>query len=130
MLRHNSLLLFKANCLPEMKKDKVYIMKLGLNASSFDIIYAKCGCPAGKGPQGSCKHIVALSYALADYSRLRTLPEYVTYTEIAQQWNIPRKRRVEPIPVEVGVVSYSLQVYYEALGQRWLMTLAQSNTER
>ena len=100
VLRHDSQLLFKANCLPEMKKDKVYIVKLGLNASSFDIIYAKCGCPAGKGPQGSCKHIGALSYALADYSRLRTLPEYVACTDVTQQWNIPQPRCAKPIPVE------------------------------
>ena len=75
-------------------------MKLGLNSSSFDIPYAKCECPAGKGPQGSCKHIGVLSYALADYSRLRTLPEYVACTDVTQQWNIPQPRCAKPIPVE------------------------------
>ena len=88
-VRCDNQLLFNAKCLPEMKKDKVYIVKFGLNSSSFDIIYAKCGCPAGKGPQGSCKHIGALSYALVDYRRLHMFPQYVTCTDIAQEWNIP-----------------------------------------
>jgi len=46
---------------------KVYTVKLGLNPSSFDIIYAKYGCPAGKGPQGSCKHIDAIWWIIAGY---------------------------------------------------------------
>lgn len=42
----------------------------------------------------------ALSYALADFIRFRTSPEYQTCTDMLQQWNRPRSRKVEPIPVD------------------------------
>jgi len=47
--------------------------------------------------KGSCKHIGVLSYTLVDYCMF---PQYVTYTDIAQEWNIPQRTRVEPISVE------------------------------
>jgi len=34
----------------------------------YDVIGAKCRCPAGKGPCGSCKHIAAVCYALEEFS--------------------------------------------------------------
>ena len=40
----------KCNCLPEMRKDRVYKILLSLHNSSYDIANACCGCPAGKGP--------------------------------------------------------------------------------
>ena len=91
---------FKANCLPEMRKDRTYCVHMVLQRNSCDIIGAKCGCPAGAGPTRSCKHIGALSYALADFFRLRILPEYITCTDKLQEWNWPRGRKVEPIPVD------------------------------
>ena len=50
----------RADCLPEMKKDRVYKIELQLEESSFEISAAQCGCPAGRGPRASCKHIAAL----------------------------------------------------------------------
>ena len=47
-----------------MRKDRVYLLKMALKSEGNDIIFAECGCPAGKGPRGSCKHIAALSYAI------------------------------------------------------------------
>jgi hypothetical protein len=41
-----------------------------------------------------------LSYALVDYFRFHSSPEIVTCTDKLQQWNQPRARKVEPIPVE------------------------------
>ena len=92
-------LFVKAECLPEMRKDRVYCVQMALQCSSSDIVGAECGCPAGRGPTGSCKHIGALSYALADFIRFRKSPEYQTCTDTLQQWNRPRARKVEPIPV-------------------------------
>ena len=42
----------------------------------------------------------ALSYALADFSRLCILPEFQTATDKLQQWNQPRSRHVDIIPVD------------------------------
>ena len=57
----------KADCRPEMKKDKLYRMIMSLSKGSWDINSAICGCPAGKGPSASCKHIGALCYALVNF---------------------------------------------------------------
>ena len=67
---------------------------------TFDIFFAECGCPAGLGPQGSCKHIGALSYALVDFSKMQSLPTHKSCTDKLQEWNKPRGKRVELIPVE------------------------------
>ena len=69
-------------CLPAMRKDRKYNLKLALNAKTFDIAYASCGCPAGKGPSGSCKHIGALCYSLSDFCKS-------TCTDRLQSWNKP-----------------------------------------
>ena len=90
----------RADCLPEMKKDRVYKTEMELENSSFDIRRAQCGCPAGRGPTASCKHIAALCYALEEFSRLRRLPEFRTSTDKLQTWNQPRPRKLDPIPVE------------------------------
>ena len=118
-VRCDNQLLFKAKCLPQMKKDKVYIVKLGLNSSLFDIMWMF-------RRQGSCKYIGALSYLLVDYCMF---PQYVTCTDIAQEWNIPRCTHVEPISVEkLGCccqeLLYNLQIH-EVQDQRCFMTLAQ-----
>ena len=52
----NGTLWIRANCLPQMWKDKAYI--LSLSSNKWDINGASCGCPAGKGPCATCKHIV------------------------------------------------------------------------
>ena len=64
----------KSQCLPEMRKDRVYCVRMRLS-KSLDILNAECGCPAGCGPCASCKHIGALSYALADFFHILTAQE-------------------------------------------------------
>ncbi len=92
-------LCIKANCLPEMRKDCVYKLFLFLDLESWDITGAECGCSAGKGPCASCKHIGAICYALEEFSRLGKLPESLTCTDKLQQWNRPRPKKLEVIPV-------------------------------
>ena len=53
----HSLHWFRAECLPEMKKDIVYKVVLSISRKSFDIEHARCGCKAGIGPKASCKHV-------------------------------------------------------------------------
>ena len=89
----------KASYLPEMRKDCVYKLILVLGKGSFDVLEAKCGCPAGKGPHASCKHIGALCYALEEYTRIGKCPEYITFTDKLQSWNKPRPQKLEIITV-------------------------------
>ena len=93
-------LFIKAKCLPEMRKDRVYLLNMAIIRPGCDIVSAECGCPAGKGPQGSCKHVGALSYALSDICRIQVLPQYQTCTDQLQQWNQPHGRHINPIPVD------------------------------
>ncbi len=90
----------KSQCLPEMRKDRVYNVCIGLEADCSDIIYAACGCPAGKGPRGSCKHIAALTYGLSEFCKVFEHSLSQTCTDVLQKWNQPRAKRVNPIPVD------------------------------
>ena len=90
----------RADCLPEMKKDRIYKIELQLEESNFEISAAQCGCPAGRGPRASCKHIAALCYALEEFEKVTRIPEFQTCTDKLQTWNQPRPRKLDPIPVE------------------------------
>ena len=89
----------KANCLPEMKKDRVYKVLISLDTTSWDIVAAECGCPTGKGPNASCKHVGATYYALVEFCKSGQLPDFLTSTQHLQEWNKPRPRKIDPIPV-------------------------------
>ena len=39
--------------------------------SNGEIVDASCGRPAGAGPNGRCKHIVAFTFALEEYYSIR-----------------------------------------------------------
>ena len=73
---------------------------MALQGITFNIIGAECGCPADQRPIGSCKHIGALSNAMADFVKVSASPDYRTCTDVLQQWNRPRSHKVEQIPVD------------------------------
>jgi len=83
-----------------MRKDREYKLVLTLDTESTEICSAQCGCPAGRWPGASCKHVAALCYATANFCACDRLPGFLTYTERLQEWNKPRGKRVEAIPVE------------------------------
>ena len=91
----------RAICQPEMKKNKLYKLNLVLNSNTLHIMSASCGYPAGKGPNGSCKHIGAFCYAFENFCMLGSTPDFLTCTDILQSWNQPRGPKVDPIPVEM-----------------------------
>lgn len=87
----------KGKCLPEMKKDRVYELKMCIDTTNSIVKGAECTCPAGRGPSGSCKHIAAFCYALEDFVRTRDKLEgddQASCTSVLQQWNKPKKRRL------------------------------------
>ena len=99
MIGYDKHIYLQAKCLPEMRKDRTYKVVLCMDANVFDVVGAECGCPAGKGPCGSCKHIAAVCYALEEFSCLGKLPEFATCTDRLQAWNKPRQKKVPIIPV-------------------------------
>ena len=100
-------------CLPEMKKDRVYKIKVDIAVSSSDVILAECGCPAGLGPYGSCKHVAATLYALEDFHRFYELlkEQDEPCTSRLQTWNRPRKRRLDS--EKSSAISFHCEEYGE-----------------
>ena len=94
-----SKLFVRAKCLPEMRKDRVYKVLISLSTDTTDILTAECGCPGGRGPTASCKHIAALCYAFQNFCECGVVPDFLTCTEKLQELNKPRSRNVDPIPV-------------------------------
>ena len=82
------------------EKNDIYWLQLSQCKQSGDVTSAVCGCPAGHGPNGSCKHIAALCYALEEFSRLKTSKAYVACISKLQTWNQPRKRVLDPKNVD------------------------------
>lgn len=91
-------------CLPEMRKYREYKIRVTLSPSG-DTVSAEDGCPAGKGPHGSCKHIASFCYALEEFVRLGFTRPFQSCTSRLQTWNQPRpkklkQRNVYDIPFE------------------------------
>ena len=89
----------KCNYIPEMRKDRINKVNMVIDSDTHNIVGARCGCPAGKGPCATCKHVGGLCYALEEYCRLGRTPDYITCTEKLQKWNKPWPKRVNPFPV-------------------------------
>ena len=96
---HNDIYKIKCICLPEMKKDILYNINLTMDSNGY-VLTASCGCPAGAGPTGSCKHICALCYALEKFCEIKQLRSPQSCTSELQKWNQPRKRKLESRPAE------------------------------
>ena len=86
---------YKCVCLPEMKKNTTYCITMTVENDGGNIMSASCGCPAGLGPTGSCKHIASMCYALEEFTRLKATRDHVACTSKLQEWNQPRKRKLE-----------------------------------
>ena len=54
-----------------MRKDRFYNVTICLSFDLFDITGAECGCPVGKGPNATCKHIGGLCYAYKEFSCIK-----------------------------------------------------------
>ena len=59
---------------------------------SAKILYAEDGCPMGRGPTGSCKHIAAFCYALEEFVRLGFTRPFLSYTLCLQTYEISFER--------------------------------------
>ncbi|XP_065184332.1 uncharacterized protein LOC135825249 [Sycon ciliatum] len=80
--------------LAEMKQQKTYTLYMKLDRYA-EVLYAECGCPAGRPPHASCKHLAAFAYALEEFVRLGYHRSALTCTEEASKWNVPRSKKVE-----------------------------------
>ena len=85
----------------EMRKQVSYNIKFAVEEDTGEIIHSECECPAGKGPNATCKHIVG---ALLVVSVLREKGEVSlsgSCTDQLQTFKRPRKLYTgAPVPAE------------------------------
>ncbi|XP_065903217.1 uncharacterized protein [Dysidea avara] len=88
-----------ATVLPSMRKDRIYHVAIVIDESSAHVVTACYACPAGLS--GCCNHVTATLYCLEDYIHCGLQEdEQRGCTERLQVWNQPRKRNVEPRPID------------------------------
>ena len=92
VLHKDNNILLECKCFPEMKKTTTYGVRVALDRSSNEIVCARCGCPAGRGPTCCCKHLGAFCYFLEEFCRTHNIREKTTSTSSIQQYHQPRKR--------------------------------------
>ena len=90
---------FKGVCRAEMKKKVQYNIAFIISRATSAITHAVCGCPAGKGPQATCKHIGAFCFTLEEFCRIGKLRDFVTCTDQLQVWHQPKPAKPHMIAV-------------------------------
>ena len=86
-----------------MRKRTVDVYKVVMLLLNELTLQGACGCKAGKGPKASCKHVGVLCYAFEEFCRPGRQPEFLTCTQMLQEWNRPQFRNLEAMPVlELG----------------------------
>ena len=80
-------------------KREIRSMEVDINKVNFDIIFAKCSCPAGES--GYCNHIMAFLFEIADYSlhQLISVPEEKACTSMARRWCLPSGKSFAKQPI-------------------------------
>ena len=70
--------------LARKEKNRIYDISLTISTETSNVDLAECSCLAGRGLYGSCKHIVAILFAL---EKFRTFYEEAkTEDEIYYTW--------------------------------------------
>nr|XP_011451676.2 uncharacterized protein LOC105345270 [Crassostrea gigas] len=85
-----------------MKNKVTYNYKLRLEKQSGDILSSHCECPAGKGQNGTCKHLAAVMGMLEKFIGLGELTGIEkTCTESLMMFNKPKtSHKGSPVKVE------------------------------
>lgn len=85
----------KAHYHPEMKKDKMNKMIIIMQR---DIYLAMCSCPVGKVQM--CLDTICIGasyYALANFCSGGHLTDFITCTDVIQEWNKSCPKKHKPI---------------------------------
>lgn len=86
----------KARCGAEMKKHIVYTVDMKISSDGA-IEEAQCECGAGMGPTAHCKHVIALMYALVDFSQGKDVTLNESCTSRLQTFHQVKKYKGSPI---------------------------------
>ena len=88
----------RSSCFSSLTVKQTYTVYVCLNRTGT-VYSAKCQCKAGLGQ--ACSHVAAVLFRLESLklSNTTSIPEDRTCTGKLQQWNVPSKREVQPVPV-------------------------------
>lgn len=91
-------MVIRSHCFSSLKAKTVYVVHV-LMLKNGDVLGAQCNCVAGKG--GACSHVAALLFYLENFFRngATTLPSEGAVTDRLQQWHVPPKRSIVPLPL-------------------------------
>lgn len=68
-----------------------YNYRVRINRKTGEIKNSDCECPAGKGPNGTCKHIAAVALLLVKFRETRIIPIPRGCTDNLQTFHKPKK---------------------------------------
>ena len=74
-----------------MRNSTAYICQLTVEKASGEVLNTNCDCPAGKGPHGTCKHVIAI---LLIVEKLKTSGELLITGSCTDQLQSFKKPRV------------------------------------
>ena len=93
-----------------MRSKMTYNMKLVIDGETGEIYQATCECPAGRGPTGSCKHVVTVLLALVKFAKEGVLQVQLSCTEKLQTFKRPtRAHQGSPVHAEDLGKSYDFE---------------------
>ena len=85
----------------EMRSKTTYNLKLVIDGQTGEVWNTHCECPAGRGPNGTCKHIISVLLALVTFAQEGTLLVQLSCTETLQTFKRPsRTHQGSPVRAE------------------------------
>lgn len=88
----------RSSCFSSLTVKQTYTVYVCLNRNGT-VFSVKCQCKAGLGQ--ACSHTAAMLFRFESLmlSNTTSIPEDITCTGKLQQWNVPSKREVQPVPI-------------------------------
>lgn len=86
----------RGQCCAEMKKGVAYIVDVHIRNDGL-VVEAQCECAAGIGPCASCKHIVAMLFALHDFAVNGNVKLQLTCTQKLQTFHKAKPFMASPV---------------------------------
>ena len=93
-----------ARCYRSMKKNETAHSLQVIIGMDQTTVSGKCSCVAGVG--GICHHVVGHLFYLSHFKQLglKSLPDDLTCTMMAQRWSVPRGKHINPQCVDTLMV--------------------------
>ena len=86
----------RGQCCAEMKKGVAYIVDIHIRKDGL-VVEGQCECAAGIGPYARCKHVIAILFALFDFSANANVKLQLTCTQKLQTFHKAKPFMASPV---------------------------------